>query len=86
MKTLDEAIGCWTVHPEYLNLVKLAGMVSDSARLCKRVTLQNDPALLTTELELLRKRLESMTEVTLDAQRRLRQIIETKELARGVGA
>lgn len=81
MKTLEEAIGCWTVNREYNSLPRLAKMVSEAARWCRASTLHSkNPQLLKRDLDILRARLETMMETTLSAQARLTQIIKTEEL------
>jgi hypothetical protein len=55
-------------------------MVRQSAFACRSATLRNNPVVLRSELELLRRRLDTMTELTDDALKRLTEIVETKEL------
>ena len=81
MKTLEDAIGCWTTNPEYNGLVQIASIVGASARLCRTKTLNNNPQGLLEELELLQKRVNTMEELTNDTIRRCREIINTNELA-----
>lgn len=83
MKTLDQAIGCWTVNPDYNSLVCMAKHVSKSARLCRDRTLSGRPAKLAEELRVLRGRLAAMIETTDDAVRRCAEIIDTNELELG---
>ena len=82
-KTLNEAIGCWTTNLDYNCLTVLASMVKATATRCRRLTLQNtSPAVLLSELELLRKRLEATTETTNSAIKRCKEIIATNEVSK----
>lgn len=78
MKTLDDAIGCWTIRKE--GLPRLSWLVGQSMRWCRIATRENDPYRLTNELDLLETRLETMLSLTRHAQVRLVEIINTKEL------
>jgi hypothetical protein len=80
MKTLDDAIGCWTTRPDWNSVVPYSKLISNSAKACRRETLRNNPMKLVAELEILRNRLNGMLELTTDAERRLAQIIATNEL------
>jgi hypothetical protein len=82
IKTLEDAIGCWTVNPAYNSLPELAKAVGEAARWCRQSTLakRNDPAPLMRDLRILRARIDSMAELTDDAIRRCGQIIDTAEL------
>ena len=84
-KTLNDAIGCWTVNTDYNSLPILANMIKKTANRCKRITLakRSDPKKLLSELVLLHRRLESMDEITCDAIRRCKQIINTNEVETG---
>lgn len=79
-KTLEEAIGCWTVNMEYNSLPALASLVKNSANRCSRITKRSTPIILAMELEILRKRAETILELTNDAIRRCREIIEKGEV------
>lgn len=79
-KTLEQAIGCWTVTPEYNSLPELAKMVRESAVACRNLTKRNRPELLLRELEVLIGRIDTIQSLAVDAKRRLREIIETGEL------
>ena len=80
MKTLEQAIGCWTVNPNYNSLVCMARHISESTRHCRHKTLRNNPSALAAELRVLRGRLEAMIETTNDAIKRCAEIINTNEL------
>jgi len=80
-KTLEQAIGCWTVNREYNSLDQLAKGVSASARAARVKTLKNKPHHLLRELQVLRARLGAMVDVTDGAINRCKQIIDTGELA-----
>lgn len=80
-KTLNDAIGCWTVNPNYNSLPHLAMTIRSSAVSCRCKTLRNyHPQLLLDELKVLRRRLDAMIETTDSAVTRCQQIIDTKEL------
>lgn len=80
MKTLEEAIGCWTVNSDYNSLTVLASGIKHTANRCQRITKRNQPpGELLTELDVLKRRTETMLELTNDAIRRCTQIIETGE-------
>ena len=79
-KTLEEAIGCWTVNRDYNSLPQLARGVSEAARWCRQKTLRGRPHKLLRDLRLLCGRLEAMLEVTNDAIRRCEKIINTDEV------
>lgn len=80
-KSLDDAIGCWTVNKQFLSLPILAKKVSEAANWCQQRTLSklNDPQLLLNDLRILRSRLDSMVEVADSAIARCQQIIINKE-------
>lgn len=80
MKTLEQAIGCWTSNRQYNSLEIIADLVKESARGCRKATLKDDPMKLAGELELLSARLRTLTELNNDAMRRLTVIIQTGEL------
>lgn len=82
MKSLENAIGCWTVNPDYNSLPVLAKGVREAAIWCRRATLskKSDPAFLRRDLKILRARLDAMVEVTDSAIVRCQQIIDTNEL------
>lgn len=81
-KTLEEAIGCWTVNKDYNSLQVLATNISKTAARCRRITQQNKPpAVLKTELELLQRQIVTIEETTEEAIIRCNVIIVTKELA-----
>jgi len=80
MKSLDDAIGCWTVNSEYNSLPTMARKVSIAASTCRKYTTAGKVDQLALELGVLRKRLETMLELTVDAQRRLKEIVDTNEL------
>ena len=80
MKTLDDAIGCWTVNPDYNSLPTMAGHILKTTRQCRSQTLRGNPQALKGQLHALRAKLLTMVELTDDAIRRLQQIIDTDEL------
>jgi hypothetical protein len=80
MKSLDDAVGCWTVNTEYNSLPTMARKVSIATSRCRKFTTAGKVAQLALELEILRKRLGTMLELTVDAQRRLKEIVDTNEL------
>lgn len=80
-KSLNDAIGCWTVNLNYNALPVLAKMVSVTAARCRSITFEGDPARLLDELNLLRRQIDSFAEVTDSAITRCKQIIATNELA-----
>jgi hypothetical protein len=82
MKSLDDAIGCWTVNSEYNSLPTMARKVSIAASTCRWLTTAGKVERLALELGILQKRLETMLQLTIDAQRRLKEIIDTNELDR----
>ena len=79
-KTLEQAIGCWTSNREYNSLIHQARKISISAGICRKYTLANKPTQLGIEIGVLRKRLETMLQLTIDAQKLYTEIMETKEL------
>ena len=79
-KTLEAAIGCWTSNKEYNSLIHQSRKIGIAAQSCRRYTLANKPAQLEIELKVLRNRLETMLELTKDAQRRITEIMQTGEL------
>lgn len=80
-KTLEEAIGCWTVNPDYKSLPELAKAITQAAVWCRSATKRNKIDDLKRDLRILRARLDSMIEVTDSAITRCQQIIDTKELS-----
>lgn len=77
-KTLLDAIGCWTDADDGLRNHAL--LVSQSVAVCRRRTRNNEaPTKLLDELTLLRKRIDSLTDMTDAAITRCRQIIETSK-------
>ena len=83
MKTLNDAIGCWTVNRDYNSLPALATKVTEAARWCRDSTLhkRNDPHRLLRDLNILKARLGSMTETIDSAIKRCEEIIHTNELS-----
>lgn len=80
MKTLRDAIGCWTATPEYNGLVELATRVTKTAKRCRAITVRNPPPMkLLDEMELLQGQLGAMQETTAVAIRRCQEIIANKE-------
>ena len=79
-KTLEDAIGCWTSNKEFNSLIHQSRKVSIAAQSCRKYTIADKPAQLGMELVVLRKRLETMLETTIDTQRRFTEIMETGEL------
>jgi hypothetical protein len=78
-KTLEDAIGCWTVDPA--SFKSRFEQIRFSIRTCKTFTQQNQPPeRLLEELRLLKRRLDSLNEVVTSAVTRCEQIITTKEL------
>jgi hypothetical protein len=79
-KTLEQAIGCWTVNPDgFRTRIQL---ISQSARVCNLFTQQNKPpAELLSELQFMRRRIASLTEVVDSAIVRCEAIISTGEVA-----
>jgi hypothetical protein len=82
-KTLEEAIGCWTVNPDFNSLPVHARRVLKTVDACKRKTLKGDPMALQSELHVLRMQVMSMTELVESAELRLTQIIANDELKEG---
>lgn len=80
IKTLEEAIGCWTARREYNDLTALSDLVSQSARWCRRATLDNSPVALRAELTLLRTRIKTLDDLAASALTRLNEIERTGEL------
>lgn len=80
MKTLDQAIGCWTTNVDGGLIAKVA-LIKASVLACKHITLRNNsPRVLLNELELLQKRIDTIRDLARAAHRRCQQIIDTKEL------
>jgi hypothetical protein len=79
-KTLEAAIGCWTSDKDYNSLIHQSHKIGIAAQSCRRYTLANKPVQLEIELKVLRNRLETMLELTIDAQRRITEIMQTGEL------
>lgn len=78
-KTLEAAIGCWTVNPDsFDHKIKL---IRQSATTCKRFTRGNrKPAELKSELILMQRRVAALTEVLASAVTRCDEIINTGEV------
>jgi hypothetical protein len=79
-KTLDDAIGCWTTSDDGLG--HSAAFINQSVRNIQRATKKNTPLILLTELKLLHRRLNAMTELALHASVRCQNIIETNEVTK----
>ena len=79
-KTLEEAIGCWTSNKEFNSLIHQSRKIGIAAQSVRKYTITNKPAQLGIELGVLRKRLETMLQLAIDAQRRFTEIMETNEL------
>lgn len=78
MKTLEDAIGCWTTSEDGMH--DRGEMIVQSIRAVKRQTKRNNTDRLFEELHLLHRRLTSTLELTNDAMRRLHIIVVSKEL------
>lgn len=79
MKTLNDAIGCWTNSDN--SLAHMAMNIHAAAAKCRGITKKNmAPEVLLEELSLLKRRLESMMEITEGAIKRCKEIIDTEEL------
>jgi hypothetical protein len=78
-KTLEQAIGCWTVDPDgFRTRIQL---ISQSGRVCCLFTKQNKPPQeLLSELQFMRRRIGSLTEVVDAAIVRCTAIINTGEV------
>lgn len=79
-KSLEDAIGCWTVNPSYNSLPTLARMVLETTKCCRRTTQRGNPDKLKADLSDLYSQASSLRELAESAIHRLNQIIETKEL------
>jgi hypothetical protein len=78
-KTLEMAIGCWTVNPD--SFEHKITLIRQSATTCKRFTIGNQPpSRLKEELILLQRRIEALTEVVASAVTRCDEIINTGEV------
>jgi hypothetical protein len=78
MKTLEDAIGCWTTADDGLG--HSAALINQSVRNVQRATKKNAALVLQAELDLLHRRLNTMAELTIHASLRCRNIITTNEL------
>jgi hypothetical protein len=78
-KTLEDAIGCWTIDPGgFRTRIQL---ISQSARVCGVFTKQNrSPKELLAELQMMRRRIDALTEVVDSAIVRCTAIINTGEV------
>lgn len=81
-KTLKDAIGCWTsADGKWKDLVGVADTVTKTAKRCRQITNANrSPQVLLSELELLKRQIDSAMELTQSAIVRCNEIISTKEL------
>ena len=80
MKTLEDAIGCWTTSQE--GLKSKAALIANSVKFCRFRTEENNPQKLLKELRLLKDRISTIKELTVDAIERCHEIINTEELTR----
>jgi len=79
-KTLEQAIGCWTVNEDYNVLPAMGKMILKTCKRARAITKRGNAKQLKAELFVLRKRLITTLDLCKDAERRLTEIIETKEL------
>lgn len=84
MKTLEQAIGCWTTNKQYNSLPVLCRRVLDTATRCSRITKRNKKLeILLEELDLLIKQINTLLKLAEDTRNRCMKIITTDELQKG---
>ena len=84
-KTLEEAIGCWTIDPQ--GLAGSVKAVADSIYACAKITRRNrSPRTLLCELKLLDHRLDVLADDVDTALRRCRELISTNAVTRRADA
>ncbi len=78
MKTLEEAIGCWTVGSDGLD--RHARAISSTVHKCSYYTKRGRMLDLAKELELLTRQMDAMNETLLGALNRFKEIVDTEEV------
>lgn len=77
MATLEDSIGCWTVHDDGL-AEPLRGLRVTAQR-CRALTVQDvHPALLLREIELFRRQANSLLELADSAHARCAELVALK--------
>jgi len=82
--TLEDQIGCWTVSMDHNSLPVLSRIVKSTAFRCKQITLTKRPQDLLNELELLRRQVKTLNELTYDAIKRCKELVSEAQKKRSM--